>query len=106
MALWLQLLCNMVSCPIINPVPKFVHFLDNLNFGVLLDFFLSSVCLKLCNLTLVICLLIENWPNLHKSKFLSWSNPGTKGVEHWATYPNKCDFSSVVKRVITNFDSL
>ena len=62
--------CNCrVSYPMLNPVSKSVHFLDYLNFGVLFDFFLWSVCLKLCNLALVICLLIKNWPNLHKSKF-------------------------------------
>ena len=64
----LKFLCR-VSCPMLNPVPKSVHFLDNhvpksvhfldyLNFGVYLEFFLWSVSLKLCNLALVICLLI------------------------------------------------
>ena len=47
-----------VSRQMLNPVPKLVHFLDFLNFGVLYDFFLWSVRLKLCNLALVIYLSI------------------------------------------------
>ena len=76
-----------VSGPMLNLVQKSVHFMDYLNFGELLDFFLWSICWNLCNFTLVICLLIQNWPNLQKSKNFWWSNHGTKGVEHWVTYP-------------------
>ena len=47
-----------VSCPMLNPVPKSVHFLDYLNFWALFDFFLWSICWNLCNFELVICLLI------------------------------------------------
>ena len=79
-----------VSRPMISPIPKSVHFLDYLNFGALLDFFIWSIYYNLCNLELVICLLIQNLQNLYKSTFFQWSNHGTKGVDHWATYP-KCD---------------
>ena len=47
-----------VSCSMLNPVPKPVHFMDYLNFGGLFDFFLWSICWNLCNLALVIWLLI------------------------------------------------
>ena len=43
-----------VSDPMLNPVPKSVHFFNHLNFGALLDFFLWSICWNLCNLALVI----------------------------------------------------
>ena len=33
-----------VSCPMLNPVPKSVHFFDYLNFEALFDFFLWSIC--------------------------------------------------------------
>ena len=36
-----------VSDPMLNPVPKSVHFLDYLNFGALFDFFLWSIVGKL-----------------------------------------------------------
>ena len=78
---------NRVSRSILNPVPKSVHFIDYLNFGALFDFFLWSICWNLCNLALVLCLLIQSWPNLYKSKiFWWWSNHCSKGVEHWVTY--------------------
>ena len=41
-----------VSDTMLKPIPKPVHFLDYLNFAVLFDFFLWSVCLKLCNLSI------------------------------------------------------
>ena len=83
---FVKLLCR-VSDPMLNPVPKSGHFLHYLNFGALFGFFLWSICWNLCNLALVICLLIYSRPNLNKSKFFYWSNYGTKGVEHWVTYP-------------------
>ena len=70
-----------VSDPMLNPVPKSVHFLDYLNFGALIDIFLWSICWSLCNLALVIGSLISRFPNLYKSKIFRWSNHGTKGVE-------------------------
>ena len=76
-----------VSDPMLNPNPKSVHFLDYLNFGALFDFFLWSICWNLSNLALVICLLICSFPNLNKSKNFCFSSYGTKGVEHWVTYP-------------------
>ena len=36
----------------LNPVPKSVHFLNYLNFGALLDFFLWSICYNLCKLSI------------------------------------------------------
>ena len=36
-----------VSCLMPNPVPKFFHFFDYLNFGALFDFFLRSI-VKTC----------------------------------------------------------
>ena len=47
-----------VSGPMLNPVPKSVHFMNYLNFGALCDFFLWSICWNLCDLASVICLLI------------------------------------------------
>ena len=70
----------------LNPIPKFIHFLDYFNFGALFDIFLWSMCQNLCNLALVICLLIWNWENLYKAKFFYWLNHGTNGVDHWVTY--------------------
>ena len=63
------------------------HFLDYLNFGALFDFFLWSICWNLCNLALVKCLLKLSPPNLYKSNIFKWSNYGTKGIDHWVTYP-------------------
>ena len=78
---------NRVSGPMLNPVPKSVHFMNYLNFGALFDFFLWSICWNWCNLPLVICLLISSWPNLYKSEIFWWPNHSTKGVEDWVTYP-------------------
>ena len=75
-----------VSDPMLNPVLKFVHFLDYLNFWSLFDIFLWSMCQNLCNLALVICLLIQNWENVYKSKFSS-GHHGTDGIDHWVAYP-------------------
>ena len=47
-----------VSDPMLNLVPKSIHFLDYLNFGALFDIFLLSICSNLCNLALVISLLM------------------------------------------------
>ena len=58
-------LCARVSGPILNPVPNSVHFMDYLNFGALFDFFLWSICWKLCNLALVICLLMFTLFRIH-----------------------------------------
>ena len=50
------------SCPMLNPVPKSIHFLDYLHFGALFNFFPLVNLLELVQLALVICLLF-NWPN-------------------------------------------
>ena len=76
-----------VSDPMLSHVPKSGHFLDYLNFGALFDFFLWSICWNLSNLALVKCLLKLSLPNLYKSNIFKWSNYGTKGVDHWVTYP-------------------
>ena len=55
---------NLLSCSILNPIPKSVHFLDYLNFGALLLFSLVNL-LELVQLK---CLLILSCPNLYKSK--------------------------------------
>ena len=60
---------NRISGPMLNPVPKAIHFMDYLNFGALFDFFIWSICWNLCNLALVICLVILSWPNFYKSNF-------------------------------------
>ena len=88
---------NRVSDPmlrLLSHVPKSGHFLDYLNFGALFDFFLWSICWNLCNLALVKCLLKFSLPNLYKSNIFKWSNYGTKGVDHWVTYPNPSFFLS------------
>ena len=54
-----------VSCLMLNPVKRSVHFLDYLNFGVLFNFFIWSVCLKLCNLSSIGYMLV----NIELSKF-------------------------------------
>ena len=76
-----------VSDPMLSHVPKSGYFLDYLNFGALFDFFLWSICWNLCNLSLVKCLLKLSLPNLYKSNIFKWLNYGTKGVDHWVTYP-------------------
>ena len=43
------ILAGRVSDPMLNPVPRSVHFLGYLNFGALLDIFLWSICWNLCN---------------------------------------------------------
>ena len=55
-----------VNFPMLNPVPKFVHFLDYIIFGVLFDFFLWLVCLKLCNLAFLYMLV-----NIDLAKFFA-----------------------------------
>ena len=82
------LLLDRVSDPMLSHVPKSGHFLDYLNFGALFDFFLWSICWNLCNLALVKCLSKLSLPNLYKWNIFKWSNYGTKGVDHWVTYPN------------------
>ena len=76
-----------VSDPMVSHVPKSGHFLDYLNFEALFDFFLWSICWNLCNLALVKCLLKLSLPNLYKLNIFKWLNYGTKGVDHWVTYP-------------------
>ena len=94
-----QQMCNRVtnhgdmstfSKPVLSHVPKSGHFLDYLNFGALFDFFLWSICWNLCNLALVKCLLVSSLPNLYKLNIFQWLNYGTKGVDHWVTYPTTC----------------
>ena len=41
---WMESRLSRVSDPMLNPVPKSVHFLDYLNFGTLFDIFLWSMC--------------------------------------------------------------
>ena len=76
----------------LSHVPKSGHFLDYLNFGALFDFFLWSICWNLCNLALVKCLLNLSLPNLYKLNIFKWSNYGTKGVDHWVTYPRPTEY--------------
>ena len=54
---WSQVLAEdwgKVSNPMLNPIPKSVHFLDYLNFGALFVIFLWSMCQNLCNIVLVV----------------------------------------------------
>ena len=51
-------LVGRLSCQMLNPFPKSVHFLDYQNFGALFDFFSLVKLLELVQLALVISLLI------------------------------------------------
>ena len=92
-----------VSDPMLSHVPKSGHFLDYLNFGALFDFFLWSIYWNLCNLALVKCLLKLSPPNLYKLNIFKWSNYGTKGVDHWVTYPNVSQCFKSGSRCFTTF---
>ena len=56
-------LLSRVSDPMLNPIPKSIHFLKYRKFGALFDIFPLVNVLELvqhCKLALVICLLIYN----------------------------------------------
>ena len=46
-----------VSCPVLNPSPKSVHFLDYLNFRALFDFFLWSIVNTCASWNIALCFI-------------------------------------------------
>ena len=70
-----------VSGPMLNPVPKSIHFVDYLNFGALLIFSFGQL-LELVQLSIGYMLVNIELPNLNKLKIFWWSNHGTMGGEH------------------------
>ena len=45
-------LVGRLSCPMLNPFPKSVHFLDYQNFGALFDFFFSGQIVRTCAISI------------------------------------------------------
>ena len=80
-----SILQDRVSCLMVNHVPNEVLFLDYQNYRVHVDFLRLSICRSLYILSLVICLLMQNQPNLCKSSIYQRPIIGHQRVGHYIT---------------------